>query len=243
MSPSAKADESARLERVSRTATSPRRPPLRRLARAVKVHPRIVAAVIIGVVVAAVLPREWQVATRLLVAWDVALVVYLGLALNLMLRADVNAIRRRAVEEDEGRIAILVLAALAALASLAGILAEIAIVRSGGPVRPPLALAAATILLSWAFIHVVFALHYAHEFYDRDRDGKAALVFPGDDAPDYRDFLYFSFVIGMTAQVSDVAITGKRIRATAMAHGIVSFLFNAALLALVVNIAATAISK
>jgi uncharacterized membrane protein len=101
------------------------------------------------------------------------------------------------------------------------------------------ALAAFTILLSWAFIHTIFALHYAHEFYDETDGG--GLAFPGDREPDYWDFVYFSFVIGMTSQVSDVAITSKLIRRTAAAHGIVSFVFNAALLALTVNLAASAL--
>jgi uncharacterized membrane protein len=97
-----------------------------------------------------------------------------------------------------------------------------------------------TILLSWAFIHTMFALHYAHEFYDEEAGG--GMTFPGGDGdPDYWDFAYFAFVIGMTSQVSDVSVTSKRIRRTVAAHGIVSFLFNAALLALSVNIAAGAI--
>ena len=103
-----------------------------------------------------------------------------------------------------------------------------------------LTLPALTILLSWAFIHTMFALHYAHEFYD-ETAGRG-MSFPGDDPhPDYLDFVYFSFVIGMTSQVSDVAVTSKQIRRTVAAHGVVSFLFNAALLALTVNIAAGAI--
>ena len=86
----------------------------------------------------------------------------------------------------------------------------------------------------------MFALHYAHEFYD-ETAGRG-MSFPGGDPhPDYLDFVYFSFVIGMTSQVSDVAITSKLIRRTATVHGVVSFLFNAALLALTVNIAASAI--
>jgi uncharacterized membrane protein len=104
-----------------------------------------------------------------------------------------------------------------------------------------LALAAATIVLSWAAIHTTFALHYAHEYY---RGGEVGgLAFPGDgeQQPDYWDFVYFSFVIGMTAQVSDVGITDRMIRRTAIAHGVVSFIFNTALLALMVNIAASAI--
>ena len=106
-----------------------------------------------------------------------------------------------------------------------------------------LSLAIATIALSWAAVHTTFALHYAHDYYRGAKCG--GLQFPSGDAhdrADYWDFVYFSFVIGMTAQVSDVGITDKTIRRTATAHGIVSFLYNTALLALMVNIAASAIS-
>jgi uncharacterized membrane protein len=88
--------------------------------------------------------------------------------------------------------------------------------------------------------HTIFALHYAHEFYGEDAE-QGGLTFPGGEEPDYWDFVYFSFVIGMTSQVSDVAICSKSIRRTATAHGVLSFIFNAALLALTVNIAASAL--
>jgi uncharacterized membrane protein len=107
---------------------------------------------------------------------------------------------------------------------------------------PELILATITIALSWAAVHTTFALHYAHEFYRGAKPG--GLQFPSGDThehPDYWDFVYFSFVIGMTAQVSDVGITDKTIRRTATAHGIVSFVYNTALVALMVNIAASAI--
>src|SRR6202012_18616 len=100
------------------------------------------------------------------------------------------------------------------------------------------------IALSWAAVHTGFALHYAHEFYRGGKPG--GLQFPSRDnkeAPDYWDFVYFSFVIGMTAQVSDVGITDKTSRRPATAHGIVSFIYNTALVALMVNIAASAISS
>ncbi len=129
----------------------------------------------------------------------------------------------------------------AALASLGAIFAELGTtpVAASRP-QSHLVLAVLTILLSWAFIHTIFALHYAHEFYD-ETAGRG-MAFPGGDPnPDYWDFVYFAFVIGMTSQVSDVAITSKVIRRTATVHGVVSFLFNAALLALTVNIAASAI--
>jgi uncharacterized membrane protein len=96
-----------------------------------------------------------------------------------------------------------------------------------------------TIALSWAFIHTIFALHYAHEFYAQTRGG--GLAFPGEGEPDYWDFLYFSLVIGMTSQVSDVAVTAKPMRRIVAAHGVVSFVFNTTLLALAVNIAASAL--
>jgi len=153
---------------------------------------------------------------------------------------DVSRIRERAAREDEGQVAILMLTVSAALASLGAIVAELG--SSVGSARRPshVVLAALTILLSWAFIHAIFALHYAHEFYDETDGG--GLAFPGSDpAPDYWDFVYFSFVIGMTSQVSDVAVTSKRIRRAVAAHGVVAFIFNAALLALTVNIAASAI--
>jgi len=103
-------------------------------------------------------------------------------------------------------------------------------------------LAGITILLSWAFIHMIFALHYAHEFYGEDDTINGGLAFPGgDQEPDYWDFAYFSFVIGMTSQVSDVGVTSQQIRRTATAHGIVSFLFNVALVALTINVVAGAL--
>src|SRR5262249_43962893 len=98
-----------------------------------------------------------------------------------------------------------------------------------------------TIMLSWAFTHTIFAVHYAHEYYDENAGKGGGLTFPGTEEPDYWDFVYFSFVIGMTSQVSDVCISSPRIRRTVTAHGIVSFVFNVALLARRVNIAASAI--
>jgi uncharacterized membrane protein len=159
-----------------------------------------------------------------------------------MARSDVHRLKRRAANQDEGNLAILLLTVAAAIASLGAIFVELA--TSGGATRQPgqLILAAGTVVLSWAFIHSIFALHYAHEYYGEGRDGQiGGMSFPDDKAPDYWDFTYFSFTIGMCAQVSDVTVSSKTIRRTVLAHSIISFLFNAALLALTVNIAASAI--
>jgi uncharacterized membrane protein len=177
--------------------------------------------------------------TRLLTGWDVGIALYLVLVVHMMWCSDVARIRERAVAEDEGQLTILLLTALAALASMGAIFAELG--SSAGAARSPLRAAHAvlTILLSWTFVHTIFALHYAHEFYDVTAGG---LAFPpGETDPDYWDFVYFSFVVGMTSQVSDVAVTSKELRRIVAAHGVLSFVFNAALLALTVNLAAGAL--
>jgi len=207
--------------------------------RIVRARPRLFACGAIGAAVVGIaFATSWRPATRLLTGWDVGVALYLALVFQMMGRSTIHTMRQHAAEQDEGRFTMLVLTVASALASLATIFAHL-----GGAAgnRPPanVALAAFTILLSWAFIHTIFALHYAHEFYDETDGG--GLAFPGDREPDYWDFVYFSFVIGMTSQVSDVAITSKLIRRTAAAHGIVSFVFNAALLALTINLAASAL--
>jgi uncharacterized membrane protein len=216
-------------------ATTPRRR-LPKALRIIRARPRLFLAVLLAVVLAVLLPADWRGATRVLVGWDAGVAFYLIGAFMLLARSDVARIRRRAAILDEGRVVILVLVVGAAVASLGGIVAQLGTARASGH----LALATVTILLSWTLVHVIFALHYAHEFYaEKPRGG--GLTFPGGEEPDYWDFLYFSLVVGMTSQVSDVAVTGRTIRRTVAAHGVVSFLFNAALIALSVNIAASAL--
>jgi uncharacterized membrane protein len=231
---------------MAETAALPPPPPRHPLkaVRIVKSRPRLFLSVALGAIVIALLfaAFDWRAATKLLIGWNVAAALYLALALYQMWRSDVHRIRRRAAMQDESQIMILVLTVAAAIASLAAIFSELA--TTGNAPRQPgqLVLATTTIVLSWAFIHVMFALHYAHEYYGDGRDHIiGGLQFPDDKEPDYWDFMYFSFVIGMCAQVSDVTISSKSIRRTVLVHGIISFLFNAALLALTVNIAASAI--
>ena len=225
---------------------------MRRWLRIVRARPRVILAAALGVAVALVLPSEWRPATRALLGWDTALAVYLVLAVRLMWGCDDRRIRLRAALQDEGRFTILVLVVATALASLFAIVAELSAAHRGAW---ELVLAVVTILLSWVFMHTIFAFHYAHEYYGENRRGRNAaeaqgdggnaarggLNFPNEDRPDYWDFVYFSFVIGMTSQVSDVAVTSRPLRRLVAAHGVVSFVFNVALLALTVNIAASAI--
>jgi uncharacterized membrane protein len=202
-------------------------------------RPRTFIAVAIGIVAFFLLPSQLRMVTRLVVGWDVFAALYLVLAYIMMLRCGVAHIRRSAALQDDGRFLILLVTALGAFASLAAIVFELGAAKGNAP---ELILATVTIVLSWGVIHTAFSLHYAHEFYRSRKPG--GLQFPSGDEhqdTDYWDFVYFSFVIGMTAQVSDVGITDRIIRRTATVHGIISFAFNTALLALTVNIAASAI--
>jgi uncharacterized membrane protein len=227
----------------------PKSPPrgktrLPKFVRIIRVRPRLFTSLAIGVLIFLALSFvEMQIITRALLAWNVSVVLYLVLAFRLAVRSEGQDIQRRAKVQDDGKIAILILTAGAAFASLAAIFALLG--TPGGATRQPaqLFMATATIVLSWAFTHTTFGLHYAHEFYD-ERSGKGGgLEFPGDmKDPDYLDFLYFSFVIGMCAQVSDITVSARSIRRTVFAHSVIAFVFNAALLALTVNIAASALS-
>ena len=207
--------------------------------RVVYGRPRTFAAIAIGIAAGFLLPGSLRPVTQFIIGWDVFAALYLVLAYIMMLRCDVAHIRRSAILQDDGRFLILLVTAFGALASLGAIVYELG-ASKGNPAG--LILAIATIVLSWTLVHTVFALHYAHDFYRNKKPG--GLQFPSGDQhedADYWDFVYFSFVIGMTAQVSDVGITDKIIRRTATVHGVISFVFNTALLALMVNIAASAI--
>jgi uncharacterized membrane protein len=210
-----------------------------RPARVIYARPRTFFSVAMGILAFFLLPGSLSLATRLLLGWDILITMYLLLVYTMMLNCELSHIKRNAVMQDDGRFVILLVTAFGAFASIAAIVFEL-----GGTHRNglQLALATVTIALSWAAVHTIFALHYAHDYYRRAKPG--GLQFPsGDehDHADYWDFVYFSFVIGMTAQVSDVGITDKTIRRTATAHGIISFVYNTALVALMVNIAASAI--
>ena len=150
-------------------------------------------------------------------------------------------IRAVAQRQDVGRTVIFIFVIIVACAAL---FAVAFLIRSGKPEERHLFsihlfLALATIVLSWLLMHAVFGLRYAHRFYDDSATNAekhaGGLNFPEDDLPDYRDFAYFSFVIGMTCQVSDVDVTSREMRRLVLLHGILSFGFNTVILALTIN--------
>lgn len=217
---------------------SPPKPLAPLLIRVVRLHAKLVIAVVVGLAIIALAPFDVRLPTRLLIGWNVGIAIYLCLIHWTMGRCDIDHIRRRAAEQDEGALVILLLTMAATFASLVAIVFELGASKQATHAQAviPALHAMLTILLSWSFVHTIFALHYAHEYYGERRDGVfGGLNFPEDKAPDYWDFLYFSLVIGMTSQVSDVAITSKSIRRLAAVHGVLSFFFNLTVLALTVN--------
>jgi uncharacterized membrane protein len=164
-------------------------------------------------------------------------VCYLALAWHTVRGSSPEALRRHAEADDEGAAVILTMAVLSIAISLGAIFMVLN--------RPGLAMtealfALASAPLGWAMIHTLAAFRYAHLYYAPDPD--AGLVFPGTDKPVIGDFMYFSYVVGMTAQVSDVQVTESRLRRVVLVHSIGSFFFNTVILALAVN-AALALSK
>jgi uncharacterized membrane protein len=164
-----------------------------------------------------------------------------------MLRATPEMMRRFARSEDEGRATILSLITISACISVGAIGL---ILQDKGKENSllllHLGLAISTIVSSWLLVHTIFAQHYAHIYYKAERtlaECKAdGLDFPGEIEPDYWDFLYFSFVIGMTSQVSDISVTSREMRRLSLIHGVLSFFFNTTIVAMMINIVAGAIS-
>lgn len=212
--------------------------------RQIRARPRLFIACAAGLLTVAFFPLVWsaQEITRLIIGWNAGVCLYLLLSGIMMARSTHDQICYRARFQDEGRWVILGLVIVAAFASLAAIFAELATAKDlhGEQRYAHIALAAFTILTSWTFTHVMFALHYAHDYYAAHNNKQpVGLLFPDDTSPDYGDFLYFAFVIGTSGQTADVSITSKPMRRLGLMHCVLAFIFNTTVLALTINIAAS----
>ncbi|BBU61378.1 membrane protein [Methylosinus sp. C49] len=232
------------MSHAAETHARRRRPLLWRIARA---RARLLFCLLGGVAVGLLLPASWREVTRALVGWDVFVTLYLLLAAEMMARSTPSSMRRRAQLQDEGRLVILVMTIATACASIGAIVAELGPVKNleGFSKHAHISLAVLTVVLSWLFVHLTFALHYAHEYYlergaapDRPAEQRGGLIFPGAQQPGYMDFLYFAYVIGVASQTADVSTASTTMRAAALVQGVLAFFFNTAILALTVNIAA-----
>jgi uncharacterized membrane protein len=206
-----------------------------------KAQPRLLTSVFLGALLWFLLPHGWRPSTRLLVAWDCSTALYLLLATAMMVGSNIERIRHRAARQDEGAFVILGLTTVTSLVSLGGIMAELAAAKTqrGNGGWHHIALTGLTVVLSWTFTHTIFAVHYAHEYYGGPEDSPTrGLEFPGDDSPDYWDFIYYSFVIGTACATADINLTSKLMRRITTIHCMVAFFFNTTILALTVNIGA-----
>lgn len=177
---------------------------------------------------------DWSAGT--MIGFDVAAAVFLGSIVPLLRTADSTAIRASAARNDANRPMLLAITAATSLAILAAVAGEL--VAKGALPADRVVLVLATLALSWLFANTVYALHYAHMFYRRDGNGgdSGGLDFPGCPAPDYSDFLYFAFTLGMTFQTSDVSITDRTLRRTVTVHSLAAFVFNLGVVAFTINV-------
>lgn len=203
-----------------------------------KHRPGLLIGVITGAAVGMAAGNWAAPLSATLTGWCAGVLAYLALDVWIASRATVKSMQARAEAVDEGRVTVLIITVGAAAASFAAIMINLAHAKDTPYSGSAGALAAITVLLSWVFVHTVFTFTYAHDFYKECK----GLDFPNTPEPDYWDFAYFAFVIGATAQVSDVSITSSSIRRLALAHGIISFFFNTAVLAFGVNMAAGLVS-
>ena len=209
-----------------------------------RVRSRLILSILVALISLVLLPSWFSLSTKILCIWDAGMISFLAATWVLMMQAKSKTMRRNAQSQDEGRLVILSIVTTAACASIFAI-AFILKETKGKDVSiliPHLLLAVVTIIGSWLLVHTIFAMHYAHEYYQDHQtqsDCKAGgLDFPEDIEPDYWDFLYFSFVIGMTSQVSDIQITSRSMRRLSLLHSVLSFFFNTAIVAMSINIIA-----
>jgi uncharacterized membrane protein len=210
-------------------------------------RPRLTTAIGVGIVVGvgcAIFAREVRYSTALILAWNALSFTFLGLMFLNWFQHGPQDIRQQAAVDDEGRGAILGLVLIAAAASVWAIGAELSLAKdSHGLIKGAhVTLAFVTVVASWLMVQMIFALHYAHEYYGADADDGTrdmeGIEFPGYEAPDYWDFLYFSVVIGVACATADANITSKGLRRLSTVHCLVAFAFNTLIVALTINLTA-----
>jgi uncharacterized membrane protein len=211
----------------------------------VRARPRLVIAVVAGIVVGLATPSLWNPVTRALIGWNVTVWSYLCLMGWLMMRANHVRVRTIAEQEDKSSVVILAIMSVAAMVSIAAIVFELSTVKDllfSGRVAHYL-FTGATVFGSWCLVATLFTFHYARGYYRSPVD-RRALRFPeNEENPDYWDFLYFSFTIAVAAQTSDVSVLTRSMRKTVLAQSILSFLFNVAILGMSINIAASLVGS
>jgi len=205
--------------------------------RFVRARPWLALSSVVFVVAGVVLMVSGlKPASALLLSFDLGALLYLGILTRMFNRATAEHMCRHALAQDTGRRGTLWIAVALSAVVMVALSTELHAAKSGG--AQAIGMAALSIVLSWLFMNTMYALHYAHGYYGDFGKQHEGLDFPGTKQPDYWDFVYFAFVIGMCFQVSDVQITSHTLRRTALLHSVVAFFFNVFIIAISVNIAA-----
>ena len=179
--------------------------------------------------------------SHVMIGWDTFCLAMIILSWITFFQSDDRHIRKVASKQDPKRAIVFTLILIATLAGMCAVLLLIVAKKDASSVKHyKIPIAVAGMLLSWILIHSTFTFRYAHIYYGDDENDKSThaggLEFPEDKKPDYLDFAYFSFVLGMTFQVSDIQITSKRFRRLALLHGLISFGFSTIMIALTINV-------
>jgi uncharacterized membrane protein len=203
---------------------------------------RLMGGAAAGLVVA-LMPWPLDPMTRGLLGWCCCAAVYLLLAWWLAETFDAERTRSRAQLLDQP--SVLILATMLAVVGVSVVVIAMLLQQvrqlSGADRAGHILLGLVALAGSWLMIHTIYAFHYAHRYYQEEREGARSgpgLDFPGKLDPDYFDFLYYAFVVGMTSQVSDVQVCSREMRRITLVHGVLSFAFNMLVLALSINVVA-----
>lgn len=182
----------------------------------------------------AISQSDWRVGT--MIGFDAAAILFLLSVIPLFRSATPASMRETALHNDANRAGLLAITAIVMLVILVAVAAELN--QREATQAFDVAIIISTLALAWAFSNMIYALHYAHIFYMADKDGRdeGGIDFPGTDEPDYWDFTYFAFTLGMTFQTSDTDITSSRIRKIATFHSLAAFVFNIGILAFTINV-------
>ena len=207
-------------------------------------RPRLLIGLGLGLAAYLATPSDIRQATRALVGWNVGAWAFIALVLYMMATSAEGDIRRRAHQEDEKPLALLIIAVLAAGAAIAAIMWELGPVKDMHGINKGLhlALVGATVLSAWAFTNLMFALHYAAQYYVEDGSDddcvQGGFAFPQCDRPGWAEFCYQAFVIGCACATADVNVTSRGARQVCLVQGVLAFFFNTIILALTINIGA-----
>ncbi|WP_335951661.1 DUF1345 domain-containing protein [Acinetobacter beijerinckii] len=219
---------------------------LNRFALGIRHRPYLSATFSLGLVIYAVLHffTDWQWATCLQIGWNIAIWLYLFLTLKMMWHLDATHILQRAKQQDEGKWAILCVVLIAIVICFISIVVQLSHVPKDQATLKGILilLTIGTIFSTWLLLHTLFAIHYAHDYYlAKSRHADGGLDFPKTEQPDYLDFIYFSYIIGTSAQTADVSINSSQLRHLNIFHCVLAFIFNTMILAVAINVAASLI--